>query len=457
MKKIIYRSIAFCCFVACISIGACKKGGGGTPPADDNNITYELSSEIYPNPERGFIHTYPVYSGGAGLNLAQMKLLRGSSISLILRVFYLNNFKTTALDAATLSLIQGDLDKIREAGLKGILRFAYTDDMAGTDASLATIEQHLDQLKPLFEANKDVIAFVQAGLIGAWGEWHSSSNGLATTDNQKKVLTKLLSVLPTEIMVQVRTPLYKQNIYNSVAAVTSDIAYTAEARARVGHHNDCFMSGGNEYGTYQNIDLEKQYVSNEAMFVPVGGETCPPTGGYNPTCVEARKEMTNLKWTYINLDWYQPTIDAWKSSGCFEEFQRSLGHRLSLVSAIIPKEITLSGNLSVALTVSNKGFAPMYNKKNTSLVLKNVSSGQLYTKPLSIDLRKSKPMINLEVSESVSLTGIPAGEYDLYLRIADQAATLKDRIEYSVRLANTGTWTEENGGMNSLNRKLKIL
>jgi Domain of unknown function (DUF4832)/Domain of unknown function (DUF4874) len=453
----IYSLCIAIAFVACIGANGCKKSSGGSQPVVDNTITYDLSFSIYPNPERGFIHTYPVYTGGASLSLPELKLQRGQNISLVLRVFYLDGFKTTAIDATELTLIQTDLDKIREAGLKGILRFAYTDDLTGTDASLAIVEQHLDQLKPIFETNKDIIAFVQAGFIGAWGEWHSSSNGLATTDNQRKVLNKLLAVLPADIMVQVRTPIVKQQIFNNTQPVTSDIAYSTENRARVGHHNDCFLSGGNEYGTYQNVEAEKQYISNEALFVPVGGETCPPTGGFSPTCAEGQKDMKLLKWTYLNLDWYQPTVNAWKTSGCFDEFQRYLGHRLALVTATIPKEVTVNGNLSVNLTISNKGYAPLYNKKTTTLILKNKISGQLYPVAMAVDMRKSKPLAEFVVDETLSLAGIPAGDYDVYLRIADQAASIKNRIEYSVRLGNADTWVEENGGMNSLKRVLKIM
>jgi hypothetical protein len=54
------------------------------------------------------------------------------------------------------------------------------------------------------------------------------------------------------------------------------------------------------------------------------------------------------------------------------------------------------------------------------------------------------------------MAGIPEGNYDLYLRIADQANNLKARKEYSVRLANTNVWTEDNNGMNNLNQQLTI-
>src|SRR5690606_1968382 len=141
-------------------------------------------------------------------------------------------------------------------------------------------------LKAVFENNRDIIAFVQAGFIGAWGEWHSSSNGLATVENEKLVLNKLLSVLPPDIMVQVRTPSAKQQIFNTTSPLTAGLAYSGDNRARVGHHNDCFLTGGTDYGTYNNVEAEKQYISTEALYVPTGGETCPPTGGYDPTCAE---------------------------------------------------------------------------------------------------------------------------------------------------------------------------
>ncbi|MGN6491233.1 MAG: DUF4832 domain-containing protein, partial [Agriterribacter sp.] len=292
--------------------------------------------------------------------------------------------------------------------------------------------------------------------IGAWGEWHSSSNGLATVDNERKVLEKLLSVLPTDIMVQVRTPGAKQQIFNNTAALTSELAYTAEARARVGHHNDCFLSGGTDYGTYNNVEAEKQYISNEALYVPTGGETCPPTGGYDPTCAEGRREMKLLKWTYLNLDWYPATINAWKSSGCFDEFQTYLGYRLALVDGKFPDEVPEGGNLTIDINLTNKGYAPLYHKKNTALVLKNTATGNFYEKPVASDLRLCKPAATFNVKESISIAGIPAGTYELFLRIADQDETLASRVEYAVRLANTNAWVEAYNGMNSLNKQVVI-
>lgn len=448
--KIFLHAFLFCCLISC------KKNKTEVVPVIDDGINYELSNSIFPNPERGFLRTLIVYSEGDSLNLAQLNLLRGENISLVLRFFYLEAFKDKAISATELSLMQSDLDKIRQAGLKAVLRFAYTDNLAGTDAPYEIVAQHLDQLQPIFENNKDVIAFVQAGFIGAYGEWYISSNGLTTIDNERKVLTKLLSVLPAALMTQVRTPGIKQQIFNTTLPVSNDIAYTNESRARVGHHNDCFLTGGTDYGTYNNIVAEKQYISDEALYVPTGGETCPPTDGYNPSCTEGRNEMKLLKWTYLNLDWYPPTIAAWRASGCFDEFQTNLGYRLALVNGKFPDQAVINTSISINITVTNKGYAPLYNKKNSYLIFKNKTTGQFYEAPLSVDLRTCKPTATIAIQEAVSLAGIPAGDYDLYLRIADRAANLKPRIEYAVRLANTDVWVEENGGMNKLMHTVKI-
>lgn len=434
---------------------ACKKSTTLVPPVDEG-VTYTVSNDLFPNPERGFIRTMPVYAEGEGLNQSQLNTFRSQNVSMILRFFYLEAFKNSALSTAELSLIENDLNKVRTAGLKVILRFAYSDNIGVDDAPLAIIQQHLDQLQPIFENNKDIIAFVQAGFIGAWGEWHSSGNGLATTENQTLVLNKLLGVLPADIMVQVRTPGAKQNIFNTTTPITAAVAYTDEPKARVGHHNDCFLTGGDDYGTYTNVALQKQYISTEALYVPTGGETCPPSAGYNPNCSEGRNEMKFLKWTYLNLDWYPATINAWKASGCFDEFQRNLGYRLALVNSKFPETAALNSSITPSLNITNKGYAPLYHKKNLLLIFKNKTTGTFYEKALSADIRQCKPEGTQALGETINLSGIPAGQYDIYLKITDKAASLASRTEYALRLANTGVWSEENGGVNKLSHVLTI-
>lgn len=424
-------------------------------PAAPREIRYMESNEIFSNPERGFTHLYSVKSEGEPLSTVGLRALKLENVTLIQRLYYFDAFKDKPLSAAQLGLISEDMQRMRDAGVKCVLRFAYTDTENGADASYEMVEQHLDQLAPVLAENHDVIAFVQAGLIGPWGEWHHSSNGLDTPDNMKKVLEKVLRVVPSNIMVQVRTPHYKQEIFDTSMPVDESIAYSDDGRARVGHHNDCFMAGPTDYGTYLNVEAEKAFVGEEGLYVPNGGETCPPQDGA-PGCAEAAETMRMLRWTYLNLDWYKPTIDAWRSSGCFDEFQRNLGYRLVLLSAALPEQIAEGEDLHLKIEMTNRGYAPLYNEKVTSLQLKNVDSNEVHAFDLPVDIRDCKPNGILAIDTAVKLVAVPEGTYQLYLKISDRAGQLRSRVEYSVRLANKDTWVEKEG-VNDLKHELEIV
>ncbi len=447
--------IAFSIFLSLAS--SCQSDGGGDNKEEisgQEKVTYAVSNEVFTNPERGFMHTWQVNSEGAAITAASLANLKKENVSLILRLYYLEKFKTTALSEAQLNLIKTDFTRLRESGLKCVLRFAYTDAQDGTDASVAVISGHLDQLKPILEENKDVIAFVQAGFVGAWGEWYYTTNQLTTPANKKLILDKLLEAFPKEIKIQVRTPKIKQDFVATTTAMDAAVGYGNTNTARLGFHNDCFMASVDDYGTYINVTAEKTYVSNEALFVPTGGETCPPTDVPVASCSIAEKEMTLLKWTYLNLDYYGPVLQEWRNNNCFTDFERKLGYRLALASSSVNKEIAVNGTLEFNAVINNSGFAPVYNPKNTYLILRS-ANGTFYKKKLSFDVRKVVPRAAFDIKESVSLSEIPAGTYELLLKIEDPSSKLSERPDYSIRLANTGVW-ETTTGFNKLSQTVII-
>lgn len=440
-----------------IASGCQSDGGGNTEEAvsGTEKVTYTVSNEVFTNPERGFMHTWQVNAEGAAITTASLNNLKKENVSLILRLYYLEKFKTTPLSQAQLDLIKTDFTRLRESGLKCVLRFAYTDAQDGTDASVAVISGHLDQLKPILEENKDVIAFVQAGFVGAWGEWYYTTNQLTTPANKKIILDKLLETFPKEVKIQVRTPKIKQDFVATTTAMDATVGYGTTNTARLGFHNDCFMASVDDYGTYINVTAEKTYISNEALFVPTGGETCPPTDVPVASCSIAEKEMTMLKWTYLNLDYYGPVLQEWRNNNCFTDFERKLGYRLALASSSIKKEAAVNGTLEFNALINNSGFAPIYNSKNAFLILRATSGGTVYKKKLNFDVRKVVPRVTFDLKESVSLSGIPAGTYELLLKIEDNSSKLADRPDYSVRLANTGVW-EASTGFNKLSQTVII-
>lgn len=453
MKK--YLLIVFCFFLNFASSCQSDSDSKNSGVTGLVKVTYAVSNDVFMNPERGFMHTWQVNSEGSAMTVASLNNLKKENVSLILRLYYLEKFKTTSLSQTELDLIKTDFSRLRESGLKCVLRFAYTDAQDGTDASVAVISGHLDQLKPILEENKDVIAFVQAGFVGAWGEWYYTTNALTTATNKKIILDKLLETFPRELKIQVRTPKIKQDFLATSTAMDATVGYGTTSVARLGFHNDCFMASVDDYGTYQNVTTEKTYVSNEALFVPTGGETCPPTDVPVASCSIAEKEMTLLKWTYLNLDYYGPVLQEWRNNNCFTDFERKLGYRLALASSSVKKEASLNGSFEFNILINNSGFAPVYNTKNTYLIFRSTANGTVYKKKLSFDVRKVIPRVTFELKESVTLTEIPAGTYELLLKIEDNSSKLSDRPEYCVRLANTGLW-ETATGFNKLSQTVII-
>src|SRR4051812_33874931 len=139
IKNMKYLLIVFSLFLNMAS--SCQSDGGGENKGEEvsgqEKVTYAVSNEVFTNPERGFMHSWQVNSEGAAMTAASLANLKKENVSLILRLYYLEKFKTTALSQTQLDLIKTDFTRLREAGLKCVLRFAYTDAQDGSDASVA--------------------------------------------------------------------------------------------------------------------------------------------------------------------------------------------------------------------------------------------------------------------------------------------------------------------------------
>jgi hypothetical protein len=428
-------------------------GGSGTP------VSYPASSENFANPERGLYH----HTGDCDKNDFDLATLQGyrtsQGISLVMCVFYLAEYKNAPIGQAALDQLQQQLATVRAAGLKMVLRFAYTTSTAGDDAPPARVQAHLDQLAPYLSSGKDVIAVMQAGFVGAWGEWYYTQNFgnagvISATDwaHRKAVTDKLLSVLPADRMIQARTPKIKRTMY-STSPLQPGQAYNGSALARVGHHNDCFLASPDDFGTYENTAVEYPYLQAETTYLAMGGETCtsnPPRS----SCPTALSELAQFHWSYLNTD-YEPTVlNSWHTGGCLADITKRLGYRFILQTSTLPTTATRGGGLPVTVAVRNDGFATPYNPHPVQLVLRNTSTGAVQRLPLTTDPRHWTAGATTTVSQTVTIpTNLAPGTYSVLLHLPDPQ--LSTRPEYAIRFANQSTW-EPSTGMNSLLRTITI-
>jgi len=428
-------------------------------------VNYEADTSDFANPERGFFHQWLSDSRSPSpLASWQFTALKQDKMTLVRRLYSMTTFRSGAISSAFLQHIQNDMDSVRSNGAKVILRFAYTFNEAAPndDAPLATVLSHLDQLAPVLRDNADVIAYMEAGFIGRWGEWHTSSNGLDNTSDMRTVLYKILSVLPASRCVAVRTQTYKKAIFNYSLPLTPAEGFSGTDRARTAHHNDCFCADKGDMGTYpwpyadSVLAVQKDYLNAENRFLPQGGETCQLNPPWSD-CAHALEEVVRMRWSALNEDYNRDVLDGWKSQGCYPDIRKKIGYRFRLVRANLPDTAYAGDTLSFGLVVRNDGYAAPYNARRLELVMRARSGGAVTRFPLKDNPRSWLPE-NGETSVDAGV-GIPPGfalgGYDMLLNLPDSVPALSLRPGYSIRLANRNTW-EPGTGYNSLLHSVTI-
>ncbi len=458
-------------------------------------VTYSPSPLDFANPERGFYRYSETRSSNyTPLVLSELQAYRqlntppsaGYQVysTLVYRYFFLESFKASDLSAAYLAAVQNDFNVAREAGVKLIPRFAYTDEITtgacGSficppygDAAKVWVLRHILQLTPVLQANTDVTAAVQMGFIGTFGEnyytdfFGDASQGPdfkltdANWQDRNDVLAALLDAVPTSRMVQVRYPQLKQRLVYGIQAPTTSAAlaaadaYNGTRIARVGFHNDCLLASPDDFGTFTDYGNStspsqsdttnlKPYADAEGEFVAVGGETC--TDAYSPQndcagtdpIARADAELRRLGYSYLNSQFNNDVNDDWVTGGCMDAIKRELGYRFELQSGTYTSTVAPGQVLNLALSLRNVGYATPFNARAVQLVLRNNADGQVYRVPVATDPRRwtaNGATTNLAESFCVPAS-VPVGDYALLLNLPDPMVSIAARPEYAIRVAN---------------------
>ena len=406
-------------------------------------IHYEEDLNLAPaNPDRGFYDS--TYDLTTKYDYNPFLSAKENGYTLVYTQLSLENFtKTQELPSSLLDTIEENFTKIKTAKVKTIFRITYRGG-SGEDPQKEILLSHLQQLQPLLEKNSYLISVVQIGLIGAYGEWHSFTGEFAETNidfvkNRKDVVNALADIFPNKYL-QIRTPMHKeqlfgnsQNYYTETtkAMITPKNAYSKKINTRIAHHNDCFLASSDDAGTYDgnNLDFWKDYVKNDSLYTPMGGETCQDSGSFT-TCSNALRSLKNFHWAFLNDKYNPDVIQRWKEEGCYDEIAKKLGYRLVLQNM---KYFQTSKKLLLKLFIKNQGFSAPYVNYNISFSLKNKS--HLFNFPQKFDTRKIPAQEVTLLETELNISKIPAGEYKLFLDINDSSTP--------IRFANKDIWQKE--------------
>ena len=395
--------------------------------------TFEENKNSLPNPERGFFGEIDL------MERRGFEKLTDKGQTLGFAPVDLAAYRDSQLDDAFLEKLEEGFAGVREAGIKVILRFRYNEGPwpeSEPDAPKAMVLNHLSQLSPLLHKHSDVIAVMQAGFIGAWGEWHSSTEGLDNTKDQRDILMAILEALPASRMTQVRQPDFKRALFGA-EALSEKEAFSDLLKARVGHHDDCLLADS-VTAPDQLSDEDLTYLKEEGRFTPMGGETC----ALNPpltNCRDASLFLEGLHLSFLNHEWNPQVIDQWLHQGCYTEIHRRLGYRLILERASFPEKIAAGDVLPLLVDLRNDGFAAPFNERPLYVVLDG-SEGRFWANLEAVDLRRLEPGPHHFEAFLKLPKDVPAGHYQLGLAMLDAALSLQEDSRYHLRFLNRNTW-----------------
>lgn len=421
----------------------------------EQDINYNESTARLMNPDRGFCYPALIYGTSNGFNYSQVgnavSEARKNEMSLIhLRIDIsklsgrANGDKDLDLSDEDISDINKAFDLIRHYNMKSIVRVSYDyEGVANKEPdTLDAILQHIEQFKPIFETNKDVITVIEAGFIGTWGEMHSSE--YANYQDICTIISALLESVPSTITVNVRT-LYSYMILFGTVPVDENTAYNGSAQSRVGLYNDGYLGNESDLGTYHNREEALKFLESHAKYTIFGGETAGIDNKYND--IENVQEMFRTHTTYLNYVWHADIVqDKWGSKTytgsnsvyhgqtAQKYIEDHLGYRFVLKQSEISQNVKPGEMVSIIIKVENTGFGNVVNSKNATLVLKKgIEYGIVNT---NIDVRKwdSSKTTTEEMVFTIP-SDIKVGEWKVYLKITDI-----DNEKYAIQFANDEIW-----------------
>ena len=455
--------------------------------AQTQTAVYQPSDEVFPNPERGWYKLwFPNFdNSNKVISDADLQTLKGdgNGTRLVLHKIIIPN--NGPIPPSLIEELQQEANRVRSNGFKIIYRFTYNwnQSISIEDASLSQIEAHLDQLAPFFETNNDIIAFIEPGFVGSFGEWHHSSNDLLEaqtttrlTDASRQVMSKILQVLPPDRITGMRYPHLKWVLTASGypdgglgydQPLTEATAYSGSDASRIGYYNQRFVTNIEDMWSLTVEPSPERdyplYMSQDTKFAPSWGE--PEESSYAHQKKSGQRAIDEARmFHYLSLNGYRESspivYQTWENTGAFAELSKKLGYRFRLLETEAPTNVNAGETLSLTLQVANDGFSRPVNARSIEVVLRDLNDGNTIVIPFSptIDTRlwlpgaESQKLLNITVPIP---DGVAEATYEVLLNLPDPYASLKGNPDYSIRLANQDIW-EATTGYNKLNLTVDI-
>ena len=436
------------------------------------SVTFTECAGEVTNPERGMMsyNRFDLASAGPYSEKSIPKDYTGESLAFLL--FYLPYYIDKDLDANVFNLVQAELDRVRAAKKKAVIRFAYSDTYNKNNPQEATpsqILEHVDQLASTIADNADIIYLVQAGWLGTYGEWYYKTNNHDSSvpsytdyykytvsgskvsdlnDNHKNLLDRMLLKVPSPIQIGLRTAFYKRYYLSpsNINAWSEITSWDTGANNRLALFNDGFRGSSSDVGTFKS-DTDWDMWYSQGNWLAIGGELSYRSESEFALvsddlkdCDNSIAELKKQHWSYLHYSTSNRFMKAWYDAGRFDDIEKALGYRLVLNKAEFSSSSLTSGStMSYSISIQNKGCAPVIYPRPFKLVVLHNGTATAVVDNL-MDVRNLAPGADATVlngSFQLPCSLASGDQIAIWLPDADILDKGLDEIPaYSIRLAN---------------------
>lgn len=386
-----------------------------------------------------------------------------------------------------LATIESAFAAAKQMGVALVPRFGYSTSYAedgrgwgvvGTEPDdIKWIERHIEQVCEIINRYKSTVFAVEAGIIGPWGEMHSSM--YCTDEGMRDVMNAWFKHLDPEVALTVRQLRYVTNAQGITGKELLERLPLKEDDPyyRVGLYNDGYMISGEDCYTFAHPSEDSgqilhrqeavEFMKDQHKRAPYGGEI-----GYASSLSYMRdgtgwqtksyiydnsfiKELYDTHLCYLHnivenhipirelksmhLEHRHdfegmPDISSYYGESLYKFILDHMGYRFVLRDAKVgvgEDRIICKGK------VENVGFSNLFPKMTAEILLFDNTNG-VTVYPCDIDPRKWESATVSEYEFTLPKPEKP-GVYRVCLRLATQSV-FENQSAYTIKFANETAW-----------------
>lgn len=267
------------------------------------------------------------------------------------------------------------------------------------------------------------VAFVQVGLLGHWGEFHTYPRAelFASEATQKQVVSALQTAFPHKKLMG-RNP-----------------SYPSLQLPGMGFHDDMIPEDTLPPEDWKFLPaLRAGHMDGNWQTAPTGGEMVPGAAAkwLGDGWMDTQKAVREAHFSWIGP--YCPAMVAPRDDSFrhhAEELIRMLAYEFRLAKLTLPAALQAGKPANVAIEGVNQGVAPFYYPWSLETVLLDQKGNVVAKAPSTVDIRKWQPG-PFRFTASIP-TQVTPGQYRLALGILDPW-TGKPSIAFANRLDRSG-------------------